>query len=180
MSDAPAPRGASTAASWPAMVLTAGLGTRLRPLSAVRAKPALPVAGAPLVGRILGWLAAGGVRHAVLNLHHLPATITAAVGDGAILHQVFERLGMHVWFRYQKYREEFSHQDVLIAVDETPVGVFVEIEGTEEGIMASAAAMGKTTADFILDSYHGLFLKYRDALGFRGFDMVFDEPDREP
>jgi NDP-sugar pyrophosphorylase family protein len=64
------------------MVLTAGLGTRLGPLSDVRAKPALPVAGVPLAGRILRWLAAGGVRSAVLNLHHRPATITAAIGDG--------------------------------------------------------------------------------------------------
>jgi NDP-sugar pyrophosphorylase family protein len=64
------------------MVLTAGLGTRLGPLSEVRAKPALPVAGVPLAGRILRWLAAGGVRAAVLNLHHRPETITASIGDG--------------------------------------------------------------------------------------------------
>ena len=64
------------------MVLTAGLGTRLGPLSEVRAKPALPVAGVPLAGRILRWLAAGGVQSAVLNLHHRPETITAAIGDG--------------------------------------------------------------------------------------------------
>jgi len=67
---------------WPALVLTAGLGTRLHPLSAVRAKPAVPVAGQPLVGRILRWLASWGVGHAVLNLHHRPETVTGAVGDG--------------------------------------------------------------------------------------------------
>jgi len=82
MSNAPVPTSLTTVGSWPAMVLTAGLGTRLRPLSEVRAKPGLPVAGVPLVGRILRWLAAGGVRHAVLNLHHLPDTITSEVGDG--------------------------------------------------------------------------------------------------
>jgi mannose-1-phosphate guanylyltransferase len=65
------------------MVLTAGLGTRLAPLSGLRAKPALPVAGVPLAGRILRWLAGGGVTDAVLNLHHLPATITASIGDGS-------------------------------------------------------------------------------------------------
>jgi NDP-sugar pyrophosphorylase family protein len=67
----------------PALVLTAGLATRLRPLSLVRAKAALPVAGSPLVHRILRWLAASGVTDAVLNLHHLPHTLTRIVGDGA-------------------------------------------------------------------------------------------------
>lgn len=68
--------------SLPALVLTAGLGTRLRPLTLLRAKPALPVAGVPLVRRILAWLAASGVEDAVLNLHHLPESICAVVGDG--------------------------------------------------------------------------------------------------
>jgi NDP-sugar pyrophosphorylase family protein len=66
----------------PALVLTAGLATRLRPLSLVRAKAALPVAGIPLVHRILRSLSAGGVTDAVLNLHHLPHTLTKVVGDG--------------------------------------------------------------------------------------------------
>jgi NDP-sugar pyrophosphorylase family protein len=67
----------------PALVLTAGLATRLRPLSLLRAKAALPVAGAPLVHRILRSLAAAGVTDAVLNLHYLPHTLTALTGDGA-------------------------------------------------------------------------------------------------
>jgi len=69
---------------WPprALVLTAGLGTRLRPLTQARAKAAVPVAGVPLVVRILRWLRAQGVREAVLNLHHRPETLTAVVGDG--------------------------------------------------------------------------------------------------
>jgi NDP-sugar pyrophosphorylase family protein len=67
----------------PALLLTAGLGTRLRPLSSMRAKPAVPVAGDPLVCRILRWLSAQGVVDAVLNLHHLPETICAVVGDGS-------------------------------------------------------------------------------------------------
>lgn len=69
----------------PALVLTAGLATRLRPLSFVRAKAAVPVAGEPLVLRILRRLAAAGVTDAVLNLHHLPHTLTAVVGDGSDL-----------------------------------------------------------------------------------------------
>ena len=68
-----------------ALVLTAGLGTRLRPLTDVRAKPAIPVAGEPMIRRILAWLAANGVADLVLNLHHRPDTVTAVVGDGSDL-----------------------------------------------------------------------------------------------
>jgi mannose-1-phosphate guanylyltransferase len=69
----------------PALVLTAGLATRLRPLSFVRAKAALPVAGTPLIHRILRSLSSAGVRDVVLNLHHLPHTLTRLLGDGSAL-----------------------------------------------------------------------------------------------
>jgi NDP-sugar pyrophosphorylase family protein len=69
----------------PALLLTAGLGTRLRPLTFVRAKPSVPIGGVPLVRRIVGWLKRYGVTDLVMNLHHLPATITAVVGDGSDL-----------------------------------------------------------------------------------------------
>ncbi len=68
-----------------ALLLSAGLGTRLRPLTLVRAKPAIPVAGEPLARRIIRWLAAAGVTDVVLNLHHRPDTIAAVVGDGSDL-----------------------------------------------------------------------------------------------
>ena len=96
------------------------------------------------------------------------------VGDGAVLLHVFQELGLHVWFRYQKYREEFAAEDVVVAVDETPVGTYVEIEGGEEAILSMTAALGRTADDFVLDSYRGLFIKYREQYGIAGSDMVFD------
>jgi NDP-sugar pyrophosphorylase family protein len=68
-----------------ALVLAAGLGTRLRPLTGVCAKPALPVAGEPLIRRIVRWLAAHDVNDLVVNLHYLPHTLTAVLGDGSDL-----------------------------------------------------------------------------------------------
>ena len=65
-----------------ALALTAGLGTRLRPLTDVRAKPAIPVGGEPMIRRIIRTLVAQEIDDLVLNLHHLPATLTAVVGDG--------------------------------------------------------------------------------------------------
>jgi NDP-sugar pyrophosphorylase family protein len=67
----------------PALVLTAGLGTRLQPLSTYRAKPALPVAGTPLIARMLQHLRAAGITQVVLNLHHRADSITRIVGDGS-------------------------------------------------------------------------------------------------
>jgi adenylate cyclase, class 2 len=100
--------------------------------------------------------------------------VETVVGDGEILLRVFEELGLHVWFRYEKYREEFAHEDVIAAVDETPVGVFVEIEGSEGGISAMAAALGRSPSDYIVDSYRALYLQHREQLGLMGPDMLFD------
>jgi len=66
----------------PALVLTAGLGTRLRPLTYVRAKGAVPVNGEPLATRVARWLGANGFRDLVFNLHHHPESIAACLGDG--------------------------------------------------------------------------------------------------
>ncbi|MGI8672432.1 MAG: sugar phosphate nucleotidyltransferase [Luteitalea sp.] len=73
--------------AWPpaALVLTAGLGTRLRPLTDHRAKPAMPIGDDTLIALILRQLAERGITDAVLNLHHLPASITREVGDGTQL-----------------------------------------------------------------------------------------------
>ncbi|HSD20808.1 MAG TPA: sugar phosphate nucleotidyltransferase [Anaeromyxobacter sp.] len=65
------------------MVLCAGLGTRLRPLTARVAKPAVPVCGVPLVRFSLALLAGAGVRRAVLNVHHLPDAMAAAAAEAA-------------------------------------------------------------------------------------------------
>jgi adenylate cyclase class 2 len=115
----------------------------------------------------------GPVQPSVVKLREELETV---VGDGEVLLHILEELGLHVWFRYEKYREEFSHEDVIVAVDETPVGVFVEIEGSENGIMAMADALGRTPDDYVLDSYRGLFLKHREQFGLTGTDMVFDRP----
>ncbi len=95
------------------------------------------------------------------------------VADGEVLLTILQELGLHIWFRYEKYREEFSADDVVIAIDETPVGTFVEIEGGEDAIHATARALGCTASDYITDSYRFLFLKHRDAHGLTSADMVF-------
>ena len=95
------------------------------------------------------------------------------VGDGDVLIHLLQSLGLHVWFRYQKFREEFAAEDATIALDETPIGTFVEIEGGERAIVSLTLALGRSPDEFILDSYRGLFLTHRDAFGLQGANMVF-------
>src|SRR5574341_1053471 len=65
-----------------AMVLAAGLGLRMRPLTLLRAKPALPVLDRPLLQHTLERLAKAGVRDVVVNLHHLPESVVRVLGAG--------------------------------------------------------------------------------------------------
>jgi NDP-sugar pyrophosphorylase family protein len=77
-----------------AMVLAAGRGTRLAPLTDRLPKPLVPVAGTPLLVRILEFLHAGGIEEVVINLHHLGHLIEQEIGDGA-------RFGVRVRYSWE-------------------------------------------------------------------------------
>jgi len=66
-----------------AMILAAGFGTRLFPLTIDRTKPAIPFLGKPLVGYVAEYVARFGFRDVVVNLHHQPDSVIKALGDGA-------------------------------------------------------------------------------------------------
>jgi NDP-sugar pyrophosphorylase family protein len=68
-----------------ALVLAAGLGTRLDPLTRLVAKPAVPLGSTSLVERVLDWTRRQGVSDVVVNLHHKPETVTGLLGDGSHL-----------------------------------------------------------------------------------------------
>jgi NDP-sugar pyrophosphorylase family protein len=78
-----------------AVVLTAGLGTRLDPLTRLVAKPAVPVGDRALIEHVLAWLRSQGISDVVLNLHHRPETITGIVGDGT-------QLGLRVRYSWER------------------------------------------------------------------------------
>ena len=66
-----------------AIVLSAGYGTRLWPLTEDRTKPAIPILGKPLVGYVAEYLAGYGIDEIVVNLHHRPESVRRALGDGS-------------------------------------------------------------------------------------------------
>lgn len=77
-----------------ALILAAGAGTRLRPLTDTCPKPMLPIAGRPLLEWTLRWLQRYGIHEVALNLHHLPAVVRDGLGDGT-------QLGMQLHYAYE-------------------------------------------------------------------------------
>lgn len=66
-----------------AMILAAGFGTRLFPLTIDRTKPAIPFLGKPLVGYVAEYIAKFGITDVIVNLHHQPQSVIDALGDGS-------------------------------------------------------------------------------------------------
>jgi NDP-sugar pyrophosphorylase family protein len=78
-----------------ALLLAAGLGSRLDPLTRLVAKPAVPLGQRTLAEHVLDWLQRQHVHDVVVNLHHLPSSITSVLGDGA-------HLGMSVRYSWEQ------------------------------------------------------------------------------
>jgi len=114
----------------------------------------------------------GPVQPSPMKLREEMETLVA---DGSMLLQLLGELGFTVWFRYQKYREEFALEDVVVAIDETPVGVFVEIEGGDRGIADMAEALGRGPGDYLTDSYRRLYVQDCEARGIPPGDMLFED-----
>jgi adenylate cyclase, class 2 len=112
----------------------------------------------------------GPVQPGLMKVRQEHETVVA---DGDTLLTILHELGLRIWFRYEKYREEFSAEDVIIAIDETPVGTFVEVEGGEEHIHRTAAALGKSPDDYLTDSYRTLFVHHCREHGLEASDMIF-------
>jgi adenylate cyclase, class 2 len=93
--------------------------------------------------------------------------------NGATMLEVLKRIGMRIYFQYQKYRREFELDGVHVAVDETPVGNYAEFEGSEEGIRNLADKMDITESRFLRSSYFSLYLEYCRTKGETPGLMVF-------
>ena len=114
----------------------------------------------------------GPVQPSAMKVREERETVVA---DGETMTYILKQLGFRPWFTYQKYREEFGCESATIALDETPIGTFVEIEGSEAAIITVAAGLGLGPQDFLNDSYRGLYVQYCESKGLPVGDMVFDE-----
>src|SRR5215210_8023153 len=77
------------------IILAAGFGTRLWPLTEDRTKPAIPFLNRPLIAYTVEYLASYGIRDIIVNLHHQPDSIRRALGDGA-------RFGVSIHYSYEE------------------------------------------------------------------------------
>ena len=101
--------------------------------------------------------------------------------DAAPLVKIFEGLGLRGWFSYEKYRTTWKlgatarwAKDLLIEVDETPVGTYVELEGTPEAIDRAAAVLGYARHDYLLKNYLTLYAEDCRRRGVAPGNMLFE------
>ena len=88
---------------------------------------------------------------------------------------LFAGLGYTESMRYEKYRTEFGAQTAggTVTFDETPIGNFLELEGSGPWIDEMALRLGFTAADYVLESYGRLYLAYSKKQGVQPLNMVF-------
>jgi adenylate cyclase class 2 len=118
--------------------------------------------------------------------------------DGPAMEQIFQQLGYGPVFRYEKFRTEWSHavpagQNAMgvdareapedapvepvghLVLDETPIGIYAELEGPMGWIDTTLAELGVDPATCITESYGKLFLAWKERTGSPANDLTFDE-----
>jgi adenylate cyclase class 2 len=99
------------------------------------------------------------------------------VADTGVVEEILLDLGYVVVIRYEKDRERWGLDDMIVCLDHTPMGDFVEIEGPAGGLTAAAAAIGLDPTNAVRHSYLGLWAEHRRQRPELHLpaDMVFDE-----
>lgn len=105
--------------------------------------------------------------YSIPSLAKVRKEIETVVDDPSALFNILKNLGLKVIFRYQKYRRIYKKGDLLLSIDETPIGNFIELEGPEQDIVTEAENLGFSSSDFIKESYMEIFFKEKKG------NMVF-------
>jgi adenylate cyclase class 2 len=125
-------------------------------------------------------LAIGDARTSGDRRHKVREEIETALADGETIRRIFEGLGLRAWFRYEKYRTTYmlpgKHtwaKGLLIELDETPIGTFVELEGPGEAIDRAARELGYSARDYVVKNYLVLYLEECKRAGKQPGNMEF-------
>lgn len=125
---------------------------------------------------------AGGAGGSIPRSYKVRDEIEVEVAEAGNLTKIFEGLGMSGWFRYEKHRTTFRlpgskawARDLLIELDETPIGTFVELEGPGQAIDRAAEELGFSKRDYVLKNYLMLYMEECRRKGEQPSHMVFPE-----
>lgn len=122
-----------------------------------------------------GWLTFKG--RAITGRHKSREEIELAVDSNALsqIELILARLGFRPVFRYEKYRTEYrrGRQGGVVALDETPIGAFLELEGPPGWIDRTARELGFTPADYITATYAELYVQDCKRRGVKPGHMLF-------
>lgn len=106
--------------------------------------------------------------------HKIREEFEIRISDVKTTITLLEALGYNITWRYEKYRRCFRKLDEpgQILLDETPIGNYLELEGSDIWIDNTSAALGFSSSDYIVASYRGLFKQYTHPHPV-GPDMLF-------
>ena len=117
--------------------------------------------------------------------HKVREELEVEVSDREALASIFQGLGMQPWFRYEKFRTKYHlskaqrwAKKLVIDLDETPIGTFVELEGPAGAIDRAAKALGFTKRGYIVANYFVLYLAECRRRGEEPGDMLFAKRKR--
>jgi adenylate cyclase class 2 len=112
---------------------------------------------------------------ATLGKHKSREELETAVGDAAVGALILNRLGLQASFRYEKYRTEYARpgEPGVVTVDETPIGWFLELEGSPQWIDKTAGELGFSETDYETASYAALYVSYCNDNEITPTDMVY-------
>jgi adenylate cyclase class 2 len=107
--------------------------------------------------------------------HKSREELEVEVPDAGVMTAIVGRLGFEPVFRYEKYRTEYRQPagGGMATLDETPIGVYLELEGSPQWIDRTARQMGFAENSYITASYAGLFEQWRQRRGVKPGHMVF-------
>lgn len=127
-------------------------------------------------------LAIGELTHQAGGRHKVREEIEVFLTDAASLQKIFEGLGLKGWFRYEKYRTPYKlparhkwAKDLVIDLDETPIGTFAELEGSPDAIDRAARELGHSHHDYVLKNYLVLYIDDCKRQGLQPSHMLFPE-----
>ena len=107
--------------------------------------------------------------------HKSRVELETTLADGDAMRLILGRLGYQRLYRYEKFRTTYARAGEAghAVVDETPIGVYIELEGAPEWIDSTAARLGFAGSDYILQSYGSLYADHCARCGVAPSDMVF-------